>query len=216
MKAALVIAVRGGPEAKSRCAPVLGPASRQALVAAMLEDMLKAAAATVGLGPVFVATPTAELAERAERRGALALVEEPPFGLNAAFAAGLRRARTETDGPVLLLPGDLPLVGPAELEMAARAVSGGSLLLAPSLADGGTGAVGLPAGTQIPLMFGFDSFRRHLAAARALATPLQLIEGGALGLDIDRPEDLGQILLSPATHSAAVLRAAQAPLRRSA
>lgn len=216
MRTTLVIAVRGGPQAKSRCAPVLGAADRQALVAAMLEDMLRAAAETVGLGPVIVVTPTQELAELATRQGGLALVEAPPFGLNAAFAAGLRRARTEADAPVLLLPGDLPLVGPADLEMAGRAVASGALLLAASLADGGTGAVGLPAGVEMPLMFGPDSFRRHLAAAQALGLPLQLIEGGALGLDIDRPEDLGHILLAPATRSAAVLREVQAPLRRSA
>jgi 2-phospho-L-lactate guanylyltransferase len=216
MRTTLVIAVRGGPQAKSRCAPALDVADRQALVAAMLEDMLQAAAATVWLGPVIVVTPTPELADLAERRGATALVEAPPFGLNAAFAAGLRRARAEADTPVLLLPGDLPLVRPAELEMAARAVASGALVLAASLADGGTGAIGLPAGARTPLLFGPDSFRQHLAAAQALRLPLQVIEGGALGLDIDRPEDLGHILLAPATRSAAMLREARAPLRRSA
>jgi 2-phospho-L-lactate guanylyltransferase len=216
MRTALVIAVRGGPQAKSRCAPALGANDRQALVAAMLEDMLQAAAGTAGLGPVIVVTPTRDLAEIAQRRGAIALVEAPPFGLNAAFAAGLRLARAETDGPVLLLPGDLPLVKPAELEMAGRAVAGGALLLAASLFDDGTGAVGLPTGTEMPLTFGPDSFRRHLGAARALGLPLQLVEGGALGLDIDRPDDLGHLLLAPATRSAAVLRQAQTPLRRSA
>jgi 2-phospho-L-lactate guanylyltransferase len=216
MRTALVIAVRGGPQAKSRCAPALDAADRQALVAAMLEDMLRAAAGAMGLGPIIVVTPTLELADLARGRGAVTLVEEQPFGLNAAFTAGLRHARAEADVPVLLLPGDLPLVKPAELEMAGRAVASGALVLAASLADGGTGAIGLPSGAETPLMFGPNSFRRHLAAAQALGLPLQRIEGGALGLDIDRPEDLGHILLAPATHSAAVLRQTQAPLRRSA
>ncbi|MDQ0466916.1 2-phospho-L-lactate guanylyltransferase [Caulobacter ginsengisoli] len=211
MSVALVIAVRGGPLAKSRCAGVLSRRDRQALVAAMLEDMLEAATA---VGAVTVITPTLELADLAAHHGARTLLEHQPFGLNAAFAAG-RRAQA-SDTPVLLLPGDLPLIGSEDLEQAVQAIHGGAVVLAPSRADDGTGAIGLPAGVELPLMFGPDSFRRHLAAARAADRPLHIIESGPLGLDIDRPEDLERLLQAGATRSAAVLRRALVPLEATA
>lgn len=205
MTADVVIAVRGGPTAKSRCAAALTSGERQALVAAMLEDMLAAAMATHGVHAVTVITPTPELARLAEARGARVIFEPCALGLNTAFQSAVEAASTR-GRPILLLPGDLPLVGPPDLESAIEAARDGSVALAPSRADGGTGAITLPPGVRIPFQFGPDSFRRHRAAAHATGHALHIIDSGPLGYDIDRPGDLDRVRLAPATHSAAVLR----------
>lgn len=217
MTAALVIAVRGGLTAKSRCAAALTSGERQALVAAMLEDMLAAAMAASGGFAVTVITPTPALAVLAEARRARVIFEPCALGLNTAFATATEAAWTR-DRPLLLLPGDLPLIGPADLEMAIGAARDGAVVLARSRADGGTGAIALPAGARIPFQFGPDSFRRHRAAARAMGHAPHVIASGPLGYDIDRPGDLHRVLLAPATHSAGVLRRVRAavPLKETA
>lgn len=217
MTAALVIAVRGGSTAKSRCAAALTSGERQALVAAMLEDMLAATMTARGVQAVTVITPTPDLAVQAEALGARVIFEPCASGLNTAFATAAGAAWIR-GRPLLLLPGDLPLIGPADLEMVIGAAQAGSVVLARSAADGGTGAIALPAGTRIPFQFGPDSFRRHRASANAMGHDLHIIASGPLGHDIDRPGDLDRVLLAPATHSAAVLRRVRAavPLKETA
>lgn len=217
MTAAVVIAVRGGPTAKSRCAPALSCGERQALVAAMLEDMLAAALTARGVHAVTVVTPTPDLARLAEARGARVIFEPCARGLNSAFSTAVAAA-WRPERALLLLPGDLPLIGPGDLEMAIEGARAGSVVLARSQADGGTGGIALPAGVRIPFQFGPDSFRRHQAVARATGRGLHIIASGPLGLDIDRPGDLDRVLLAPATVSAATLRRirATAPLKETA
>lgn len=213
MTAAVVIAVRGGPTAKSRCAAALTSGERRALVAAMLEDMLAAAMKAPGVHAVTVITPTPALSVLAEARRARVIFEPSALGLNSAFATATEGAWT-WGRPLLLLPGDLPLIGPADLESAIDAARGGSVVLAPSQADGGTGAIALPAGVRIPFQFGPDSFRRHSASTRAMGHAPHIIASGPLGYDIDRPGDLDRVRLAPATHSAKLLKQirAAAPL----
>ena len=207
MTAALVIAVRGGLLAKSRCASVLSALDRQALVTAMLDDMLSAATAVADIVDITVVTPTPALADLAVSRGAFAIREAQPLGVNAAFARGGAAARARVSGgSLLILPGDLPLIRPRDLEGLIVATRSGAVALAPSRLDGGTGAIGLPAGVDLPFLFGPDSYRRHWMAVRSLGHTLQVIDPGPLGLDIDHPRDLAQIAYARHSRSAAVLR----------
>ena len=64
----VVIAVRGGANTKSRCAPVLSGVERDALTEVMLADMLAALARTRGVAAVWVVTPTPHLAPRPDMR----------------------------------------------------------------------------------------------------------------------------------------------------
>ena len=60
----VIIAARGGTDAKSRLAGRLGPADREALVEAMLADMLAALRGCPGVARVYVSTPTPALPPR--------------------------------------------------------------------------------------------------------------------------------------------------------
>jgi 2-phospho-L-lactate guanylyltransferase len=197
--------------AKSRCGRVLDSDQRQALVAAMLEDMLAAATAAEAIGAVVVVTPDLDLARQARKRGALAVIQQGPPGLNPAFTAGMSAARqSRGDGPLLLLPGDLPLITPRDLNEVGRAIRSGHMVLARTAADGGTGAIGLAAGARLRPRFGPDSFWRHLEAIRIAGRLVSLIASGPLTLDIDRPEDLRNLAESGVGHSAALVRGLQA------
>jgi 2-phospho-L-lactate guanylyltransferase len=186
-----VVAVRGGPAAKTRLGARLDPAAREALVAAMLADMLSALARAPSIRQVRVTTPTPALAAAALAAGAR-VIDEPEAGdLNAAFDAVRRDiAAEDPDRLVLLLPGDLPLLDPPEIDLLAAAAGPGRIALAPAQADGGTAALIVPAGMPLELAFGANSFERHLAAADRLGVVAEVRRLPGLGLDIDRPADI--------------------------
>ena len=201
--AEVVIAVRGGRAAKSRCADRLGPAQRERLVEAMLGDMLAALAETACL---HVTTPTPALAKLAARSGA-AVISEQTLGLNEAFAVARRTVAQAAPGRIVVfLPGDLPLIRPADLDALVQAAGKGRVVLAPS-ADGGTGAVAVSADVDFPFEFGPDSFRRHREAVRGLGLDLHVVEARGVGFDVDQPADLDTVLsIAPASRTAGLLR----------
>jgi 2-phospho-L-lactate guanylyltransferase len=188
-----VIAVRGGMGAKSRCAPFLDEESRAELVQAMLLDMVAELAASPRIDAVEVVTPTVELARAAEAAGAAIWLEPKAQGINAAFEAARIRLSVDAEAVMVALPGDLPLLDASELEPALDLVRPEKIVLAPALADGGTGAVVLEARTPFAFHFGPDSFRRHWTAALAQGLEPIRLEAPSLGFDIDRPQDLAAL-----------------------
>jgi len=195
MNADVVIAVRGGPGAKSRLSGRLDPERREALVEAMLADMLTALAGCPAVLRTYVTTPTPSLARRAARAGAVVILERETGDLNAAFDRARRRiAATAPEATLVLLPGDLPRLDPAELEICLEAADPNRLVLAPASADGGTGGLVLRADLPLPLAFGPGSFGKHLAAARTLGLEAHVAHAPGLEFDIDRPADLDAFL----------------------
>jgi 2-phospho-L-lactate guanylyltransferase len=193
-----VIAVRGGLDAKTRCAGSLDGPDRARLTAAMLEDMLAAVVRCEEVSATWVVTPTPELAELAGRCGAQAILQEArqqgPSGLNAAFGQALALVAEQAPyDPVVLMPGDLPLLEPDDLGAAIQLLRTHGVVLAPSL-DGGTGLVGMRAGARLSPAFGPDSFRRHAAEARRSALSVAVVVASSLSHDVDRPDDLVHLL----------------------
>ena len=205
--AQVVIAARGGRDAKSRCADTLGPADREALTAVMLEDMLVAVAACAEVSAAWGVTPTPALAAVAAARGARTLSQDEPATLNAAFALALAELRERAPyEPVMLMPGDLPLLKPDDLAAAVLLARTHAVVLAPSL-DGGTGLVGLRAGVALTPRFGPDSFRCHAAAAAWQGLPVAGLVADSLTHDVDRAEDLFRVLdAAPGARTACFLR----------
>ncbi len=206
--AQVVIAARGGCGAKSRCADALDGPRRAALTAAMLEDMLDTIARCQAVMRTWVVTPTAELADLAARRGARPIAQIGEAGLNAAFGQAIAEVSERAPyDPVMLLPGDLPLLEPDDLARAVLLVQTHAVVLAPAW-DGGTGLLGLRAGAAFEPAFGADSFSRHAAQAAQRGLSVSVLTAGSLSRDIDRPEDFARVVEhAPATLTGAFLRA---------
>jgi coenzyme F420-0:L-glutamate ligase / coenzyme F420-1:gamma-L-glutamate ligase len=204
--------------AKQRLAEALPAAARAALARAMLEDVL-AALRGAPVDRVVVVTPDADVAEVAERSGALVVREMEGHGHTAAVARGVALCREWGATTLLTVPGDLPCLTADEVQRILEA--GGpapSAVFVPSRSGLGTNAACLSPPDAVPLRFGEPSFADHLAAARARGIePVVLTLPGA-GLDIDRPEDLLALRQAGAgTRAAAALGTApQAPPRRAA
>jgi 2-phospho-L-lactate guanylyltransferase len=181
----VVIAVRGGADAKSRLRPVLGKAGCSALVGAMLGDMVAALQSSATVGRIIVVTPTPELANGL---GVEILADPQQGGINAAFA----HANRIISGPALHLPGDLPELDAASIDALLSRFKPGGVVLVPSITDGGTGALLVDAAGVEMFAFGPDSLERHCAAARALSLVPAIVENVALAHDLDRPEQLAR------------------------
>lgn len=195
MSVQAVVAVRGGAATKSRCAGALTGVERNALVSAMLLDMVDALTGSRIVDQVHVVTPTEALADAARSRGARIVLEEAARGMNVAFETARDRIRCDTPSAVLVvLPGDLPLIRSCEVEAAIARLEPDAVVLVPAESDGGTAAVILHADGPFTFQFGEDSFRRHRKAAETAGLKAILVRATSLGLDIDHPEDLDEVL----------------------
>jgi 2-phospho-L-lactate guanylyltransferase len=209
----VVIAARGGPEAKSRCADRLSGADRAELTARMLEDMLRALGQTRGVSRIWVVTPTQDLADLAARHGAAVLRQHEPANLNGGFRLALEVIdRDDAHASLLLLPGDLPLLKPREVEAAIGLLTTHEAVLARST-DGGTGALLFRAKARLAPDFGGASFERHFAQAAKAGYSTAVAQAPSLSRDLDGSEDFAHVLdQAPGSRTAAFLRERLCPI----
>jgi 2-phospho-L-lactate guanylyltransferase len=203
-----VVPVKGGAGAKQRLGDAVAPDLRRRLALAMAEDVLAALAAAPGLRGIMVVTADAAARALAERYGTQVLTEGAEAGQTGAVAAAARTLAREGRGAMLTIPGDVPLITPEEV---ARVIAAHDrvpdFVIAPAHDERGSNAILCAPPEAVPLTFGNDSFRPHLAAARRAGLEPKILRLPGIGLDIDNPADLAAFLKIPSrTRARAVLR----------
>ena len=121
--------------AKSRLAPLLEPTQRRDLVHVMLVDVLRVLLAAPGLAGVAVIGRAPSLLALAASQGALVLHDERG-DLNGALAQGAAQLAERGASALLIVPGDVPLVTPADIAALLAPGAQGGIAIAPS-PDGG-------------------------------------------------------------------------------
>jgi 2-phospho-L-lactate/phosphoenolpyruvate guanylyltransferase len=179
--------------AKQRLAERLTPAQRQALAAAMLEDVL-AALVEAPVAGLLINTLDPLAIDLARRYGARVVNDGARDGHTGAVAAMARILESEGRVGMLALPGDIPRVTAAEIAaiLAARRPAP-SLTIVPAHDERGSNAVLCSPPLVMPLRFGDDSFLPHLATARAQGIEPTIVKLPGVGLDIDQPQDLNAL-----------------------
>ena len=193
----ILIPVKNLSTAKQRLAAILDQSARTELAQAMLLDVLD----TLG---------------NWRERPAVGIVTSDPFAMDMAQHFDFEliadpASRSETDAiemathicesrgikTTLVIPGDIPLLESWELAKILEAAPDQGSVLVPAADGRGTNAaLRRPAGL-FPLRFGNDSFKPHLAAAKATGKPCTVISLPGIGLDIDNPSDLVQLAAVP-------------------
>ena len=137
MRASAVIPVKRFGAAKQRLLETLDRQGRAALVRAMLADVLAATAGAELTERVIVVTGERR-AERIALRGArrttqpLEILRDPrDNGHSEAATLGILRAQALGASCVALLPGDCPLLDPAELDAALDRMRSGRVAIVP-------------------------------------------------------------------------------------
>ena len=107
----------------------------------------------------------------------------------------------------LVIPGDIPLVQAWELQAIYDAAPESGTVLVPAGDGRGTNAVLRRPAALFPLRFGNDSFKPHLAAARATGKPCVVLPLPGIAVDVDDPADLQKLINLPGdTHAQRLAR----------
>ena len=97
----------------------------------------------------------------------------------------------------LVIPADIPLTQPWELEEILRQAPAEGSVLVPAADGRGTNAVYRSPAALFPLRFGNDSFKPHHATAQATGKLCVVIKLPGIAVDVDSPEDLQHLLSLP-------------------
>jgi 2-phospho-L-lactate guanylyltransferase len=193
----ILIPVKNLSNAKQRLAPLLEAESRTALAQAMLRDVLETVHSWRQHGrgdfPAALVTSDSYAQELGSGLGFELIRDETNPGETGAIEMATRLCEERQISKTLVIPGDIPLLAEWELEeIVSKAPLDGSLLVPAADGRGTNAAFRSPAGL-FPLRFGNDSFKPHLAAARATGKPCVVISLPGIALDVDRPHDLQQL-----------------------
>ena len=192
MNTVAILPMKALENAKQRLAEALGPGFRRALVEAMYADVLVAIRRTSAIDAIIVVTSDDSAARIAVGNDAIVIADTTASQSHSRAAMlGVERALAEGAARVLMIPGDCPLLDPAELErLLARPQSGRSAVIIPDRHGTGTNGLLLTPPDALTPAFGVGSRARHFELAVAQGATPEVIELPTLGLDIDTPDDL--------------------------
>jgi 2-phospho-L-lactate guanylyltransferase len=186
-----IVPVKPLQRGKSRLAGVLTQEERLDLNRRLLAHTMDTLTAIPEIEHVLVISRDQAALALAREYGARTVQEHGAPQLNIALTRATIVARTYATRGVLILPADLPLITPEDIQtLLSRAVDPPVVVISPDRRRQGTNALLVcPAGV-IEYEFGPGSFQRHCTRARQAGAHLEICELPSLALDMDLPEDL--------------------------
>ena len=200
MRATAIIPVKRFGDAKQRLLDRLDRPQRADLVKAMLRDVLVAVDAADSIERVIVVTGEGRAErialDRAKRSTtSLEVLRDPDDrGHSRAATLGIVRALALGAECSALLPGDCPLLDPAELDGALGRMAAGRVAVIPDRHGTGTNGLLLAPADAIGPAFGEDSAERHRDRAGRAGYEVATEALPSLALDLDTPADLTAIV----------------------
>lgn len=188
----ILVPVKNLADAKQRLAEVLTPEERFVLAQAMCEDVLQVLARWQGRPAVAVVTRDSFACDLAHRFNFEVLADDNS-GETTAIEMATAACKARGASSTLVVPADIPLIDTAELQMIVESAPPAGAVLVPDAAGRGTNAAWRAPSDLFPLRFGNDSFRPHLAAAKATGLPYVVLELPGIARDVDRPQDLHEL-----------------------
>ena len=196
MQATAIVPIKRFAQAKRRLLDAIDPPARAALLRAMLGDLLAALDATRSVERVVVVTGEGraeKVALEAAKRLAtpIEVLRDPGEpGHSEAATLGIVRAKALGAECVALLPGDCPLLEPAELDGALERMRAGRVAVIPDRHGSGTNGLLMAPPDAIGPAFGAGSRERHVDRASRAGYDAVTDELDSLALDLDTPADL--------------------------
>ena len=190
----ILVPIKDFCNAKQRTAAALSSQQRSELAVAMARDVLSTLAACPSRPGVAIVTGDAAAADMAREHGFAVIHDAENAGESEAIA--LATAECERRGAQwsMVVPADIPLVQPHEIEAVLAAMPACGVVIVPSWEERGSNAVLRRPASLIPLRFGNDSFLPHLRAIETAGAECVILRFPGLALDVDTPADLAALL----------------------
>jgi len=193
----ILIPVKNLSAAKQRLAAVLDQPARTELAQTMLRDVVTAIAAWPRRPACALVTSDPYAVELARQYDFEIIPDPANPGETGAIEMATRLCVERGIDSTLVIPADIPLIQSSELDQifAHAPLKAPCWRLLPT--GGGTNARLPPPRKSVPLRFGNDSFKPHLASAQATGKPCIVLQLPGISVDMDNPEDLQQLLAHP-------------------
>jgi len=191
-----IVPVKPLRRGKSRLAGTLSEDERTHLNQLLLEHTLKTLTDLREIEQILVVSRDPAALSLARDHGARTVRETSGSPqLNTALTRATVVAQVYATRGVLVLPADLPLMTPDDiLSLIKRATKPPVVVIAPDRREEGTNALLISPAGLIDYDFGPGSFKRHCERARQAGARLEVVSLPSLGLDLDLPEDLEEVL----------------------
>ena len=195
-----IVPVKPLRRGKSRLANVLSVSERTDLNRHLLENTLDTLKGIPEIEQILVVSRDSEALAMARDLGARTVQENRHSDLNIALARATLVAKSYASRGVLILPVDLPLITPEDVQtMLDKVGEPPVVVVAPDRCYEGTNALLVCPAGLLEYEYGKGSFQRHCDLARKVGARLEICELPSLALDLDNPEDLELVAQGLAT-----------------
>ena len=188
----ILVPVKNLADAKQRLASVLTSEERFALARAMCEDVLQTLAGWQHRPAVSIVTSDSFARDLAARFN-FDVIADDNSGETTAIESATALCKSRGVENTLVVPADIPLIEGSELQLIVDRAPDFGAVLVPDAAGRGTNAAWRSPADLFPLRFGNDSFKPHLAVAKATGLPCVVLELPGIARDVDRSEDLREL-----------------------
>ena len=193
----ILVPVKDLKNAKQRLSAVLDQPTRAQLAQAMLEDVLEVLASWSNRPEVALVTRDSFALTLASRFDFQVIADHANTSETDAIAMATYICEMRHIHSTLVIPADIPLLAADELQQIYDTAPAQGAVLVPSADGRGTNAAFRRPPGLFPLRFGDDSFQPHLAAAKATGMPCVVLKLAGIGVDVDNPADLKQLIEAP-------------------
>jgi len=198
----VIIPVKSLENAKSRLSSLLTDDERKQFCLKMLEDVLRTVKTTKRVHEAVVVSKDPTVSQIAKNFG-VACLREKKTGLNKTVSEAVDWCIERGATSVLVLPADIPLVLPADLNKIFTLGEKASMVISPSRNEKGTNALLLTPPKVSPTFYGPRSFQRHIKEAAKLKISFRGYRSPRIALDIDTVEDLTRFISLKAKRTSA-------------
>ena len=185
----VIIPVKRLDDAKSRLSSLLTDNERKCFCLKMLEDVLGTVKSTKCPHETVVVSKDPMVSKIAKNFDA-AYFKERKTGLNKTVSEAIDWCVERGAASVLVLPADIPLVAPTDLNRIFTFGEKASMVISPSRNGRGTNALLLTPPNVSPTFYGPHSFQRHIKEAKKLKISFHRYRSSRIALDIDTVKDL--------------------------
>jgi 2-phospho-L-lactate/phosphoenolpyruvate guanylyltransferase len=189
-----LVPVKDLTQAKARLSPLLSPAERYTLAAAMLDDVLAALRQASTVDRIALVTTDARALALAAQWGFEVIDEGSGRGETGAVELAVKVCRERGASSLAVIPGDIPLLTAADVDGVMQLGRQHDVVIVPSWDSRGTNAVLLRPPDALQLRFGSWSFFPHVKQAKRKGLSYKVVRSPRVALDVDTPEDLARLV----------------------